>query len=78
VDSALEKVDDAQALGVVLEAALPGHEFVQDALPGVTERCVAEVVREERRLGKVLVEPQRPRDGARDLRASMVCVNRVR
>ena len=62
----LEHVDDAQALLVVVEAA--GHERVDDALAGVAERRVAEVVAERDRFGQLLVQPQHLRDRARDLR----------
>ena len=62
----LEDVDDAQALLVVIEAA--GHELVDDALAGVAERRVAEIVAERDRLGQLLVEPQHLGDAARDLR----------
>ena len=41
---------------------------VDDRLADVAERRVAEVVAEPDRLGEVLVEPERARDGARDLR----------
>ena len=62
----LEDVDDAQALLVVVEAA--GNELVDDALAGMTERRVAEIVAERDRLGQLLVEPQHLGDAARDLR----------
>ena len=42
--------------------------LVERVLAGVAERRVAEVVAERDRLGQVLVEPQRARDRARDLR----------
>ena len=64
--AALEARDDAQSLGVVIEAAEPGHAFVEGVLAGMAEGRMAEVVRERQRLGKVLVEPegagQRPGD----------------
>ena len=43
-----------------------GEAGVEDRLADVPERRVAEVVAEPDRLGEVLVEPQRPRHGARD------------
>ena len=64
-----EQVDDAQRLAIVVEAAVVAHQAVERAFAGVTERRVTEVVRQRDRLGEILVEPQRPRDGARDLRA---------
>ncbi len=62
----LEHVDDAQALLVVAEAAR--HELVDDALAGMTERRMAEVVTERDRFGQFLVQAQDLRDAARDLR----------
>ena len=62
----LEHVDDAQALLVVVEAA--GHQRVDDALAGVAERRVAEIVAERDRLGQLFVQAQHLRDRARDLR----------
>ena len=64
----LELVDDAQRLQVVLEAAVVAHAVVQRVLAGVAERRVAEVVRQADGLGQRLVEAQRARDRARDLR----------
>ncbi len=62
----LEDVHDAQALLVVVEPAR--HEVVEDALAGMAERRVPEVVAERDRLGQLLVKVQHLRDGARDLR----------
>ena len=62
----LEHVDDAQALLVVAEAA--GHEPIDDALPGVTERRMAEVVAEGDGFRQFLVQPQHLGDAAGDLR----------
>jgi len=62
-----EQVDDPQALTVVIEAAVTTHAIRQHPLARVTERGVAEVVRERDRLREVLVEPQRARNGAGDL-----------
>ena len=59
-------IDDAQALLVVVEAA--GHQRVDDALAGVPERRVAEIVAERDRFGQLLVQPQHLGDGPRDLR----------
>ena len=42
------------------------HALVEHLLADVAERRVPEVVPEPDRLGQVLVQPQRPRDGARD------------
>ena len=65
---ALEVHDDAQALGVVIEAAVVAHGAVERALAGVAERRMAEIVGERERLGEILVEAKLAGDGARDLR----------
>ncbi len=64
----LEPLDDAQRVLVVAEAAAAAlaQELVERLLPGVPERRMAEVVAEADRLDEILVQPQRPRDGARD------------
>ena len=62
----LEHVDDAQALLVVIEAA--GDQIVEDALAGVAERRVAEIVAKGNRFGELLVQPKHLGDAARDLR----------
>src|SRR5581483_12221319 len=66
--TALELGDDAQALGVVVEAAEAGHGRIERPLAGVAEGWMAEVVRQCQGLGQVLVEPERPRQRPRDLR----------
>ena len=64
----LDPVHRAQALRVVIEAAVRRHQLVERFLAGMAERRMAEVVRQRDRLGKVLVEPQRPRHRAGNLR----------
>ena len=64
----LELVDDAERLQVVLEAAELAHAFVERVLPRVAERRVAEIMGEADRLDEVLVQAQRARDRAGDLR----------
>ena len=59
--------DDAQGLGVVVEAAEIGQARVERALAGMPERRVAEVVGERQRLGQVLVEAERAGERAGDL-----------
>ena len=52
----------------MVEAAAVLEAAVERALAGMPERRMAEIVRERRRLGQVLVEPERARQRARDLR----------
>jgi hypothetical protein len=65
---ALERGDDAQGLGVVVEAALAAHCGVERALAGMAEGRMTEIMGKRERLGQVLVKLKRPRHGARDLR----------
>ncbi len=60
--------DDAQRLGVVIEAAPPRHRGIERALAGMAEGWVAEIVGERQRLGQILIEMKRAGDGAGDLR----------
>ena len=53
----LELGEDAQGLGVVVEAAVRLHRRVQRLLAGMAERRVAEIVGERHRLAEILVEP---------------------
>ena len=54
--AALQMGDDAQRLGVVIEASELGHHRVERELAGVTERAVSEVVRQRHGLREILVE----------------------
>ena len=65
---ALQRGDDADRLGVVVESAMMGHARLERVLPGVAEGGVAEIMGERHRLGQFLIEAQRARDGARHLR----------
>src|ERR1019366_8962593 len=47
----LELIDGAQRLQVVFEAAVLAHAFIQRVLAGMTERRMAEIVRQRDRLG---------------------------
>ena len=64
----LQPVDHAQALQVVLEAAVRSHAVVERVLPGVAEGRVAEVVGQRDGFGQIFVQPQRAGDGAGKLR----------
>ena len=66
--AALEDVHHAQAVEVVLEAAVPLHQLAERVLAGVAERRVPQVVRERHGLGQVLVQVQEAGDRAGDLR----------
>ena len=64
----LEAGHEPQAVAVVVEAAGIGERLPQRILAGMAERRVAEVVGEAQGLGQVLVEAERARHGAADLR----------
>ena len=64
----LEKVDNAEALQIVLEAAMTPHASMKRVLPGMAEWRMAEIMGERDRLGEVLIEAQSARDRARNLR----------
>jgi hypothetical protein len=55
-------------VGVVIEASSIAHRVLQGILAGMTERRVAQVVREAQSFRQVLVEAKGPRDRAADLR----------
>jgi hypothetical protein len=61
-----QQLNDAQALGIVVEAAMILHEEVEHFLPGMTERRMAEVVSQRDRLGQVLVETEGAGNGPAD------------
>ena len=63
-----EFVDDTQRLQVVLEAAVITHAGVQRVLTGMTERRVAEVVRQADRFGQRFAETEGACDRAAYLR----------
>ena len=52
----LEHIHDAQRLKIVFESAMLAHALVERILTGVTERRVAEIVRERDGLAEILVE----------------------
>ena len=64
----LQMRHDAQALGIMVEAANRLHRLVQRILAGMAERRMAEVVSQRNRLDQILVKRQRPRQRPRDLR----------
>ena len=63
----LDHVHDAQALCIVIESAVPAHQFIERLLPRVAERRMPEVVRERDGLGEVFIQRERAGDGARDV-----------
>src|SRR5262249_61258179 len=66
--TALEAAHDAERLGVVAESAVLGEAAVERALAGVPERRMPEVVGERGGFRQVLVEAERARERAGDLR----------
>ena len=65
---AFQRRDDAQALRVVIEAAVGVHGAVQRPLPRVPERRMTEIVGKRDGFGEILIEAQLARHGAGDLR----------
>src|SRR5262249_15022242 len=64
----LERGHHPQRLRIVIEAAAGGEAAIERALAGMAERGMAEVVGERQRLGQILVEPERARERAGNLR----------
>ncbi len=64
----LQPGHDPQCLGIMIEAAEGGERGRQGVLAGMTERWMAEIVRQRAGLGEILVQPQRPGDRTGDLR----------
>ena len=65
--AALQRGDDAQGLGIVIEAAERGEAGIERALAGMAERRMAEIVGERQRLGEVFVETEPAGERARYL-----------
>ncbi len=65
--AAFELGDNAQRLGVMIEAAVRSHQFVEDILASVAKRRVAKIMRKRQRLGEIVVEAERAGKRARDL-----------
>ena len=66
--SAIKLGDDAERVGIVIEAAMSLHAGVERVLAGMAEGRMAEVVGKRDRLGEVVVDPERPRQRPGDLR----------
>ena len=60
--AALLEGDHAQALGVVVEAAMRRQRLVERPLPRMPEGRMAEIMAERDRLGEILVEAERTGD----------------
>src|ERR1700722_5559818 len=65
----LNPIDGAQALCVMIEAAVRCHQLVENFLAGVAEGGMPQIMRERDCLSQFFVEAERPRDRARDLRS---------
>ena len=65
---AFEPHQRAQRLRVVIEPAMIDQCPVERLFTRMAERRMADIVREAQRLGQILVQPQRTRDHASDLR----------
>ena len=64
----LQVIDHAQRLQVVFKAAEIAHAFVERILPGMAERRVTEIVRQRDGFHQILMQIERTRDTATDLR----------
>ena len=62
----LDRLHDAQALAVVIEAAVPLHQRIEQLLAAVAHGRVPEVVRERDGLGQVFIQPEGAGDRAAD------------
>ena len=51
----LQQLDHAQALPVMVEAAVFAHAFREHLFAGMSERRMPEIVRERNRLGQIFV-----------------------
>ena len=65
--AAFELGDNSQRLGVMIEAAVRSHHFIEHILAGVAKRRVAKIMRKRKRLGEIVVEAERTGKRARDL-----------
>ena len=65
--AALERGHDPKGLGVVVETLEIREAAIERPFAGMTERRVAEVVGERKRLRQILIEAERTRQRARDL-----------
>src|SRR5579863_1563954 len=63
----LERGNDPQGLGVVIETAMRAKTGVERALAGMAERRMAEVMRQRKCLGQIFVEPELAGKRAGDL-----------
>src|SRR5262245_24856569 len=52
----LQQIHDAQALQIVLEAAVRLHAGVECVLPCVSERCMTQIMSQRDRFGQVLLQ----------------------
>jgi len=66
--STLQVGHDTQCLGVVIETPAPGKAFVERPLARMTERRMAKIVRKRQRFGEILIQSERARERASDLR----------
>jgi iron-sulfur cluster assembly accessory protein len=65
--AAFELGDNSQRLGVMIEAAVRSHLFVEHILASVAKRRVAKIMRKRKRLGEIVVEAERAGKRACDL-----------
>src|SRR6185312_8855733 len=64
----LERCDDTQGLGIVVEPAVSFQTGIERPLAGMAERRMAEIMRQRQGFGEILVETELPGQRAGDLR----------
>jgi hypothetical protein len=67
-DRALQPRQQPQRMRIVIKAARLPHRLLKRLLAGMAEGRVADIMREAKRLGEILVEAEHASDGAADLR----------
>ena len=66
--SRLQRRDYSDGLPIMVKTAIGRHHVIERFFASVTERRVAQIMRQRQRFREILVQRQRPGDRARDLR----------
>ena len=59
---------DAERLRIMVKPAIRLHRCIQRIFPGMSEGRMAQIMRKRQRLGQILIQAQKSRDGPRNLR----------